>query len=278
MPAMIEPAGKHEEPQTLQPLRGGGDISDDSTDSVPRKRPTVLQSVALISVPVLWGTFTPTMKVLLDDRHPPPVILTNLSSHAVGAASLVLLWALEASRRRTCIPEDSQENDGGSESRPRALMASCELGVYLFFGQLTQLVGLSGTSATTNAILVQSSVVFVPLLEGGPRKRTMSHMLRHFGPSVLALGGIAILTIVPSLIDSGDGLDEHARNERQTSLGILCSLLSALFYALHTVRLTAYGDVDATVQAAGQVTMNALLDIVAMPFASLFHIGGSPRR
>ena len=50
MPAMIEPAGKHEEPQTLQPLRGGGDISDDSTDSVPRKRPTVLQSVALISV------------------------------------------------------------------------------------------------------------------------------------------------------------------------------------------------------------------------------------
>jgi len=50
-------------------------------------------------------------------------------------------------------------------------------------------------------------------------------------------------------------------------MGTMLSLTSAAFYAMHTLRLSAYCDVDATTQAAGQVLINAALDVLALPIA-----------
>lgn len=144
---------------TLQPLsprqqtshgpRGRSPDFDGERVSVPR-------IVALIAVPALWGSYTPALKMLLDGRNVPPAVVTNLASHVVGFLSLLFLWYLQPGGAK--LPEDPAE-------RRRAMHASLELGTYLFFGQLTQLLGLAGTSATTNAVLVQSSVVIIPLLD-----------------------------------------------------------------------------------------------------------------
>jgi len=45
---------------------------------------------------------------------------------------------------------------------------------------------------------------------------------------------------------------------------IVFSLVSAVCYAIHTMRLSEYADVDPTAQASGQVLVNALLDVAAM--------------
>jgi drug/metabolite transporter (DMT)-like permease len=228
-------------------------------------KPLLLRYLALISVPLLWGTFTPSMKVLLDDtRRSPPVILTNLVSHSAGSVALALLWACEALRRRECMPSSPEDAKPGG-ARRLALLASAELGVYLFFGQLTQLMGLLGTSATVNAILVQSSVVFVPLLEGAACGAGLLECARQMAPSMLALGGIVMITLGPGLVGEAD---THVGE--QSTFGVLCSLTSALFYALHTMRISAHSAVDPTVQATGQVVVNAVLDVVALPVASRF--------
>jgi len=241
-------------------------LEGDRLAPCPTKQVSVFRILALASVPVLWGSFTPSMKLLLAIKHPPPALLTNLASHTVGAFVLLLLCAVQ---RPPCAVGASHPDE-----RRRALCASAELGLYLFFGQLTQLLGLAGTSATSNAILVQASVVIVPLLDGtrptvhAPASWVPTWAVRLL-PSLFALGGVALLATAPSSNDADPGPAADG------GLGIALSLCSAAFYALHTLRLSEYGDVHATVQAAGQVVSNAVLDILALPLAGRFAGGNA---
>jgi len=227
----------------------------DDVASVKRSAPEVRRLAALLAVPLLWGTFTPSMKLLLAVREPPPALIINLLSHVVGAATLLALWWV-----RGCTTRDGCDAILDPSRRRRAAWASGELGVYLFFGQLTQMLGLQGTSATVNAILVQASVVIVPLLDSGlPGSSRVLEIATRLLPSLLALGGIALLTVAPEEVDAS------AADRDAAAYGIGLSLASAAFYALHTLRLSEYGDVDPTAQAAGQVVANALLDLLALP-------------
>ena len=234
--------------------------------------------MALMAVPLLWGTFTPSMKLLLDREHAPPVVLTNLLSHSVGMLALSCMWLCEAPPRCHCVPESS------GAQRPtitRIVTASCELGVYLFFGQLTQMLGLDGTSATTNAILVQSSVVLVPIIDEARSAMPLVGRLHRLLPSLLALIGIATTTAASTLTESSlnqpsnsptsqdPGYGASAGADNGSTFGVVCSLASAGFYALHTLRLSEYGDVHATLQATGQVAVNAALDFLTLPTAAL---------
>ena len=240
--------------------------SDPTVRSQPRRGGTrsLLRIIALVSVPLLWGSYTPALKLLLTRRNAPPAILTNLVSHFVGFVSLLVILLVQRCSG-ACADDAAAPHRASWE---RTLRASLELGVYLFFGQLTQLVGLGGTSATINAILVQSSVVVVPLLDGGSSSSSSRRPLRvaaQLLPSFLAFGGVALITGVASAADGEAADDADSAN---TSLGIGLSLASAAFYALHTLRLSHYGDVDATVQAVGQVAVNTLLDVLALPVAA----------
>jgi len=250
---------------TLQPLSPRQQTSHGPRGRSPDfdgERVSVLRIVALIAVPALWGSYTPALKMLLDGRNVPPPVVTNLASHVVGFLSLLFLWYLQPGGAK--LPEDPAE-------RRRAMHASLELGTYLFFGQLTQLLGLAGTSATTNAVLVQSSVVIIPLLDSAGfesrRWRTPSGFAIRMLPSTLAFGGVALITGV-----GAPGAGEEGEN---TPLGLAFSMASAVFYAMHTLRLSAYGDVDPTVQAVGQVGVNTLIDVVALPLSALFPGGGA---
>lgn len=225
--------------------------------------------LALIAVPVLWATFPPVTKLVLGDKHSTPILVTSLLSHAFGTLSLCLLWAVR-SRPDMCTP--------------RVAIASAELGAYLFMGQWLQaaglagLAGLAGVSATTSAVLVQSSVVLSPFVRrmpspASPHASAVSHVskaaapMRHL-PNLLSILGIAII-----LFYRPDGTSSSI-----DPACVACSLLSALFYALHTIRTSAYSDVDATAQALGQVSVSMFLVVFACCSSALSSLqyGSSP--
>ena len=83
-------------------------------------------------------------------------------------------------------------------------------------------------------------------------------------PSLIALGGVIVLNSAPSAEGAGTALKQE-----EATLGIVFSLVSAVCYAMHTMRLSEYADVDPTAQASGQVLVNALLDVAAMPVAAM---------
>ena len=159
----------------------------------PDKSPSPARWIALMSVPMLWGSYSPSMKLLLSFKHAPPAIVTNLASHLVGAASLCVIWWVQRPPPH-CF--------GTGDARKRAIRASLELGVYLFFGQLTQLLDLEGTTATVNAILVQASVVIVPLFDTADAAVAQGEQACHHAGALLlslpALAGVIVLTTAPS--------------------------------------------------------------------------------
>jgi len=214
-------------------------VAGDEPEVAPLIAARPARIAALLAVPLLWGSFTPVLKVLLKNKNHPPALLTNLLSHTIGAFMLSNLWLLQSITQNSCPAAEPK-------ARPRSLRASAELGLYLFFGQLTQLLGLKNTSATTNAILVQASVIVVPLLDrsdGGLRWGTWARVARRLIPSTLALFGVVLLTLGPDASLAASVAEEDWR-------GIMFSLTSAACYALHTVRLSAYGDVEPTAQVS----------------------------
>lgn len=190
-----------------------------------KPRPPLRSTAALVSVPILWGTYTPVAKLLLLDTNA-PATLSNFATHGVGAISLLSLLALQRARGKAAAT---------TSSRGRTLRASLELGTYLWLGQLLQLLGLASTSATINALLVQASVIFVPLLErsNGPRS------LARWAPSLLALSGVAMVSNPSALLTDGS----------TNAAGVVLSLLAAVCYSVHTHRLSCYDDVGALEQA-----------------------------
>ena len=209
---------------------------------LPEAKPDNKHYLALLTVPLLWGTFAPALKLLLNSKAPPPPLAINLVSH--GVATLALMLLLKKTRTQW-----SKSDINGS----------LELGFYLFCGQMTQLLGLNGTKATTNAIFVQSAVIIVPAIELVPEIRRTNFTLkvvRNLIPSFIALFGIVLVTTTAD--DDGDG---------DTFEGVAYSLVAAFFYALHTIRVSAI-DTDPDKQALGQVAVNFAFDVLALPFAA----------
>ena len=208
-----------------------------------KPRPPLRATAALVSVPILWGTYAPVAKTLLLETNA-PATLSNFATHGVGAISLLSLLALQRATRGKATAMTS------SASRGRTLRASFELGTYLWLGQLLQLLGLASTSATINALLVQASVIFVPLLERSQPASDGEHPrgLARWAPSLLALCGVALVSGSSALIVDGS----------TNAAGVTLSLLAAVCYSVHTHRLSSYGDVGALEQAPRSYEYSAL--------------------
>ena len=85
---------------------------------------------------------------------------------------------------------------------------------------------------------------------GSRRKRTALNLCTRLLPSLIALGGVALITAAPSA-DAG----EAAEN---TPMGLAFSLASASFYAMHTLRLSDYGDVRSRVGVRVRVRVRVI--------------------
>ena len=189
-------------------------------DGVPRG----LRVAALVTVPVVWGTYAPAVRYVFQQPVPPPGVVFSAAYYVVA---LAVIASATAVRRRG----DLGPAAASSSRAPDA--AGAELGGYLFLGNCAQVVGLESTTADTAAFLVQLTTIFVPVLEGvlNPRDKVSGRTVRA---CLLAFAGVLVLF--------SDAFLEGAAGSLR---GDALIVLAAVFYSLHVLRLGAIvQDVD----------------------------------
>lgn len=164
-----------------------------------------LQNALIINaVPFLWGSYSPAIKIMNQVQPTVPTLVVNL---------LCFLFAQAAISLSRTVTNDKSALPVG---------AGVELGCYLFAGSLLNLAALSYTSAPRCAFMVQLTTVFVPLLQ---RLRG-----EHIAPAIWK--GCAIATC-GALVLAKDAFVQAA------NLGDVLSVLAAVCYSVHVVRLDA---------------------------------------
>ncbi|CAM9601241.1 unnamed protein product [Chrysoparadoxa australica] len=213
----------------------------------------------LASVPLVWGTYGPSVKRMYDmSASAPPGLFFNLACYMVAAPSLWLGALIAKNNRKVSAPT------GGGDVGHVWLKPSVELGLWLFLGSSFQVAGLRLTTAASAGFIVQLTTVLVPCLEslvGGralPKGVKTAVGLAALGVAIIASDGIGGGELTRSRL-FGDGL----------------VALSALFWSIHTIRLSKLAaGADALVLAAAQTTFQLLFAIVGFLFsADMFQEG-----
>eukprot|EP01041_Mallomonas_annulata_P000632 gene632-1224_t len=192
-------------------------LSNSSPNLSVSSESKVLNYAALLTVPLLWGTYSPLIKKLYLFPSPPPTLIFNLLSFVVSLSTLVTI--------------QSNTDENMSNYTTPALKPGIELGLWLFIGSTLQLIGIQGTSASHAAVLVQLTTLLVPILDSYFRKTVLSGQLIF--SCVLALIGVMKVTVEGNPFDNIN-FDMFSA---QSYSGDLLVCLSAFFYALHVVRL-----------------------------------------
>ena len=216
-----------------------------ATPATPPDVPTAARVAVLLSVPVAWGTYAPAVKAVYALPAPPPGVVFSLAYYVVA---LACLGAVAAPRR---------------SQNPLPYRAGGELGLYLFLGNLFQVVGLETVSADAAAFLVQTTTVIVPVLEARVTGKAVAGAT--YRNCAVAFLGVAVLC--------GEGLETGAA----PAAGDLLILCAALCYSVHVVRLSALAPgLDALdlarAKAAAEVGF-AVLSVAALAAATPFTEG-----
>ena len=170
-----------------------------ATPATPPDVPTAARVAVLLSVPVAWGTYAPAVKAVYALPAPPPGVVFSLAYYVVA---LACLGAVAAPRR---------------SRNPLPYRAGGELGLYLFLGNLFQVVGLETVSADAAAFLVQTTTVLVPVLEARVTGKAVAGAT--YRNCAVAFLGVAVLC--------GEGLETGAA----PAAGDLLILCAALLYS-----------------------------------------------
>lgn len=188
----------------------------------PSKAEALSRIAVLGSVPVVWGTYAPAVKAVYALPSPPPGVVFSAAYYVVALAVLGAAAAL------TGDAPDGETRKAGAE-----------LGLYLFLGNIFQVVGLQTVSADSAAFLVQTTTVLVPALEAyatgappPPRTRLACGV---------AFAGVAVLCA------DGAGGGGGAPALRT---GELCVVAAAVLYSFHVVRLSSLAPTSSPVALA----------------------------
>lgn len=162
--------------------------------------------LALLSVPLIWGTYAPVTKYLNVQISSDTLVAVTFASHVVSA--VVLLPFVRFAQVLDCV------------------WVGIELGLYLCLGQILQVLSLFMIDASTNAVLVQLSCVIVSIVS-----------VDKHGAHGVACACMCLL---------GAWLTCTDKNEGQNSLrGISLAIGAAVAYACHTRRLGDCADLHA---------------------------------
>lgn len=166
-------------------------------------------------VPIIWGTYTPLVKDLYTAVSiPPPSLEFNLMSYMVSSFSFVIASvAIQSNKHLVDTPTKNNV----------PLIAGAELGIWLFAGSMTQVMGIQSTSSIKASILVQLTTVLVPVLESFISKRQLTSKL--WLSSALAFTGVVLCSNHdPAVLLHPDSLSFGS--------GDLLVILSAVFYSM----------------------------------------------
>ncbi|MCR5503077.1 MAG: DMT family transporter [Lachnospiraceae bacterium] len=193
-------------------------------------RKTVFLSYAgLLLVAIIWGLAFAVVKSALD--YMPPVYM--MAFRFTLAAILISLVFIR--RFRTMTKEE--------------LRHGITIGVFLFFGYLTQTIGCKYTTAGKNAFLTALYIILIPFLHWIFEKKRPSY--RVFLAALIGITGIGFLSL------NGD---------LSVNIGDVLTLVCGVMYAFQISLIDLWSKNDDPVSLAIlQMITSAVLSIIAAP-------------
>jgi len=223
-------------------------LEESNSVSPPSVEPFNKNILALLLVPVVWGTYSPLVKGMYSTAGvlAPPGLLFNLASYSVSLFTLTsaskLFLGYQPTRGKGGGEEDEEKfvsNIPFSFANKNEWRAGIELGLWLFLGSSLQVMGIQHTTATRAAILVQLTTVMVPLLESLFNQKSVS--LQLWISCLLALVGVVFVSVenpVAMLNDLFTGATTSPSLVFDVpNSGDLLVVAASLFYSMHVVRL-----------------------------------------
>eukprot|EP00904_Undaria_pinnatifida_P007480 jgi/Undpi1/3862/HiC_scaffold_16.g07230.m1 len=264
-------------PHDLSPADSASIAAGAQQKDRPRARSNRSGLLVLSTVPLVWGTYGPSVKYLYQMGESTPGLVFNFACYAVSVLTLAAVAGINNARKRE--GDTAPKRPAGSDGY--ATRAGLELGGWLFLGGTVQVWGLELTSASRAAFLVQLTTVIVPVLEAVLRRQKLKPQvwlacaMATLGVALVSLGGVippgvdAIKFVAGSfsaarLAPSGIWAGIMSGNFR----GDLLVALSAVFYSLHVVRLGVHvSKVDtlslARAKALAELGFSALSVLIA---------------
>jgi drug/metabolite transporter (DMT)-like permease len=174
-------------------------------------------------ITLIFSSNSPALHAAFSGTDPPPVLLLNAAVSVVALVGLVL--GGESLETNTLLPSALKDQALAPEAQDAlAFRGGCELGLWKFLGTTANLYGLSLTTASHGALLIQLTTLIVPIVQGIqgvpiPRRIQLSVLL--------ALAGVVCFTQDPTGTPSAYG-------------DALC-VVAAGFYAAYDLRLFSWG-------------------------------------
>eukprot|EP00747_Dinoflagellata_sp_TGD_P153598 gnl/TRDRNA2_/TRDRNA2_177414_c0_seq2.p1 gnl/TRDRNA2_/TRDRNA2_177414_c0~~gnl/TRDRNA2_/TRDRNA2_177414_c0_seq2.p1 ORF type:complete len:438 (-),score=34.48 gnl/TRDRNA2_/TRDRNA2_177414_c0_seq2:208-1521(-) len=179
--------------------------------TLPAKGHSPSDALALFMVPILWGTFTPSMLVLVNSPDPPVAAELCAVRFCLGAIVLAPTFLQSQGAAKSAGKMDS------------TWRAGVELGMYEILAQGLQAYGLEHTTAAKAGFLLSTINVMVPAMAamGGQQVTTSV-----WGACALSLLGVHILR--------GSGADVSVGDLSGSDAFLLAA---ATVFAWHNVRM-----------------------------------------
>ncbi|GAX24177.1 hypothetical protein FisN_4Lh266 [Fistulifera solaris] len=201
--------------------------------------------LVLFTVPVAWGSFEPATRFLYATDPELPSLLFSVAYYFVAAVTLFSF---------TVLPQTSYDTD--DKTMPWPVWGGLELGLYLFIGNLLQVLGLRTVPSDRAAFLLQLTTVIVPLLEAFRSKQVSS---RTWCACLIALLGVGVMGL-----DNNDSAS-LASPVLLLSNGDLMIGAAAVAYSFHCIRLEKYAQTTSAIQlAASKAVTETICSILAI--------------
>ncbi|KAF6002044.1 hypothetical protein CCYA_CCYA12G3245 [Cyanidiococcus yangmingshanensis] len=230
-------------------------------------------------VAFLWGSFSPAVRELYTLRHPPPPAVFNTARLLLSCATFWPVWLQQWRQLRQRL---SANNTDGTRPLPpyrelyRRLAelfwsetynwfrGGLELGLYVFLGNVAQVIGLEYTPASRAAFLVQLQTVFIPLLSGVfAQVGFIEAGSSQLNGQTLITSGMAFLGV---FLLSQDKTSTVPSNW----LGDTLEVLAAFTFSIYVLRLDRYARAlpDTTPLAATKILVQAVCSLGWAAFSS----------
>ena len=132
-------------------------------DDEPASTDAVLPGLGLLvlcSVPLVWGTYVPIVRLLYEIDPPIPGFLFSAFYFFISAVTTVVLANVLEERNKQ-QQEESFVVENASNQTKAEFLAVLELGSWLFMGNTLQLLGLKTVSSDRAGFLVQRKLLWL---------------------------------------------------------------------------------------------------------------------
>jgi drug/metabolite transporter (DMT)-like permease len=231
----------------------------------------------LLAVSFLWGSYNPTLRAIFTTPGgPSPLVVAACRGCLQALLLLLVTWVVGA-----LTPSDQvepQNIDGRPDiSRPFlpiAIRGGLEIGTWNTLGTLCQTWGISTSTATRSAFLVQATALWTPLLAAAlglaPNRWLWCSSFIAFASTI-----VVTLDQIQLGAEQTHGAGMGALLAGGVSMGDATTLAAAFFYSLSTVRIPFYAQKMTPLKlACGKSVVLATLAMASLS-VQVYSLGGA---